>query len=107
MNDAELAVAEARRLFNEEKYWHVHEALETVWLARQGEEKALLQGLIIAAASLVHWQKGHLETCWRMMADAVTRLTGKQDLYYGWDVRAFRDHLKDCAERRAWLRLQV
>ena len=107
MIDAERQVSEARRLFNEEKFWHVHEALETVWLKRQGEEKALLQGLIIGAASLVHWQKKELDVCWRMMADAVRRLEGKQDHYYGWDVAAFRSHLRACAAAKLWHPIQV
>jgi len=107
MDDAETAVAEARRLFNEEEFWHVHEALEVVWLKRQGDEKALLQGLIIGAASLVHWQKQEWDVAWRMMADAVRRLEGKQDLYHGWNVAAFRDHLRDCAARREWRPLRV
>jgi uncharacterized protein len=107
MIDAEKYVSEARRLFNEEKFWHVHEALEIVWLKRQGEEKALLQGLIIGAASLVHWQKAELEVCWRMMADAVRRLEGKQENYFGWDVAAFRAHLQACAEAKVWRRIHV
>lgn len=107
MDDAQAAVAEARRLFNEEKFWHVHEALEVVWLKRQGDEKALLQGLIIGAASLVHWQKKEWDVTWRMMADAVRRLEGKEDFYHGWNVAAFRDHLRDCAARREWRPLRV
>lgn len=107
MNDAQTAVAEARRLFNDDKFWHVHEALEAVWLKRQGDEKALLQGLIIGAASLVHWQKKEWDVTWRMMADAVRRLEGKQDDYHGWNVAAFREHLRDCAARREWRPLRV
>jgi len=107
MKDAEDAVAEARKLFNAAQYWHVHEALEVVWLKRQGEEKALLQGLIIAAASLVHWQKKEWEVCWRMMADAVHRLEGKQALYYGWDVAAFRAHLDGCVKEKKWCPIEV
>jgi predicted metal-dependent hydrolase len=107
MKDAEEAVAEARHLFNEEKFWHVHEALERIWLKRHGDEKALLQGLIIGAASLVHWQKEEFPVCWRMMADAVHRLEGKQALYYGWDVAAFRAHLQKCAEAKVWHSHQV
>ena len=104
---AEKAVSEARQLFNQEKFWHVHEALEVVWLKRQGDEKALLQGLIIGAASLVHWQKAELEVCWRMMADAVRRLEGKPADYYGWNVAAFRTHLQMCAEAKIWRPLRV
>jgi predicted metal-dependent hydrolase len=107
MENAQNSVTEARKLFNEAQFWHVHEALEVVWLKRQGDEKALLQGLMIGAAALVHWQKKELAVCWRMMADAARRLEGKQDLYYGWDVATFRTHLRQCSEAREWREIQV
>jgi predicted metal-dependent hydrolase len=102
MIDAQTAVDEARRLFNEGKYWHVHEALEAVWLVRQGEEKTLLQGLIMAAASLVHLEKDHVDVAWRMMNQALQRLEGKPSPYHGWDIEAFRAHLRGCIQHRAW-----
>jgi len=107
MTDSETAVAEARKLFNEGKFWHVHEALEVVWLKRSGEEKAMLQGLILGAASLVHLEKEHWDVAWRMMADAARRLEGKVDTYHGWDVAAFRKHLQTCAAQRQWVPLKV
>lgn len=49
--------AEARGLFNAERYWECHEVLEGIWRQRQGEEKRLLQGVILVCAAFVHHQK--------------------------------------------------
>ena len=40
----------AKKLFNEEKYWITHEVLEGVWKKAHGDEKDLLNGLILVAA---------------------------------------------------------
>ena len=92
MNDAQSRVDEGRRLFNEGQFWHVHEVLETLWKARQGKEKDLLQGLILIAASLVHAQKNEMDVSWSILARALPKLEGQPDAYYGWDVKKFQDH---------------
>ncbi len=85
-------VAEARRLFNEQRFWEVHEVLEGLWKELRGTEKELVQGLILAAAALVHVQKDEWAPVWTMLADAMRRLAGQPDSYYGWHVAAFRNH---------------
>lgn len=45
-------------LFNEQKFWHAHEAWERIWLVASGEEKLFLQGLIQLAAAYHHVQRG-------------------------------------------------
>lgn len=47
-------------LFNEEHFWHAHEAWEAAWLAADDEQlKLFYKGMIQTAAALVHWQKGN------------------------------------------------
>ena len=70
----------------------MHEALEVLWLSRQGKEKELLQGLILIAASLVHASNQKMEVAWPMLERGLAKLTGQPDLYYGWDIRKFREH---------------
>jgi predicted metal-dependent hydrolase len=41
-------------LFNAQKFFECHEALEALWLKAQGEEKLFLHGLIQVAAALHH-----------------------------------------------------
>ena len=56
-------VTRARDLFNAGEYWLAHEALETVWrsIISDGDAAAarVWQGLIQAAAALLHQQRGN------------------------------------------------
>jgi hypothetical protein len=90
--DPVVAITEARHLFNEQRFWEVHEVLEGLWKELRGSEKELVQGLIIAAAALVHVQKNEPDPVWKMLEDAMRRLKNKPDHYLGWDVKKFRDH---------------
>jgi Domain of unknown function (DUF309) len=51
---------EGIRLFNSEKFFEAHEALEASWLKSQGDEKAFLHGLIQIAAAFHHYQRMNL-----------------------------------------------
>ena len=57
LSDDEI-LSKARGLFNAERYWECHEVLEGLWRQKQGEEKQLLQGIILVCAAFVHHQKG-------------------------------------------------
>jgi len=57
LTDEEI-LSKARRLFNAERYWECHEVLEGLWRQEQGEEKQMLQGMILVCAAYVHHQKG-------------------------------------------------
>ena len=87
-------IAEARTLFNEERYWEVHEVLEGLWKKVTGQEKQLLQGLILVAAALVHAQKNERKVVEPLLEDAAHRLENQPSTYYGLDVRRFLRHLK-------------
>src|SRR5438093_13479181 len=53
----------ARDLFNSGEYWLAHEALETIWrsIIKDGDAEAarVWQGLIQAAAALLHRERGN------------------------------------------------
>ncbi len=53
------AFEEGIRLFNTQKYFEAHEALEAVWLIAEGEEKIFLHGLIQVAAAFHHYTRGN------------------------------------------------
>jgi uncharacterized protein len=87
-------IAEARSLFNEERFWEVHEVLEGLWKTASGDEKRLLQGLILTAAALVHTQKNEMKVVTPMLEDAARRLENQPSIYYGLDVRRFLREVK-------------
>jgi hypothetical protein len=62
------------RLFNMQKYFEAHEALDAAWLRVEGEEKIFLHGLIQIAAAFHHYTRGNpagfrslLEKGWRKL----------------------------------------
>jgi len=98
--EAQAIVTEARQLFNEHRFWEVHEVLEGLWKVRHGSEKQLIQGLILTAAALVHWQKNEAKVVWPMLEDAMRRLENQPADYFGWPIAALRKHFLDAVRRR-------
>lgn len=68
-------------LFNSGKHWHAHEEWEHLWLGLEGDEKLFLQGLIMAAAMLVQYEKGVQRGVENHFANVQARVTGKA--YWG------------------------
>ena len=62
-------------LFNGVRYWHAHEAWETLWRSAPDEERDLYQGLIQIAAGLLHLQRRNLRGARNKLAEG-TREAG-------------------------------
>jgi len=77
------AIREGIGLFNEERYWESHEALEYAWRRAEGSEKEMLQGVILVAAALVHLQKNQREVALSVMARANAKLAPHQGVHFG------------------------
>ncbi|OFX15690.1 hypothetical protein A3K71_01370 [archaeon RBG_16_50_20] len=82
-------------LFNEERYWESHEALESAWRVSDGPEKAVLQGIILLAAALVHWQKNEREVSISVMRRGLEKFTDHSGDYFGVDIMALKSKVKD------------
>ena len=92
--EAEL-FAEARALFNAERYWESHEVLEGIWRQKQGAEKRYLQGLILVCAAYVHEQKGETNVALGVLDRAARQLEYPEPTYDGFDV----DEVKSRVEK--------
>jgi uncharacterized protein len=81
------AIDNAIVLFNQEKYWWSHEALEMVWKESKGEEKQLLNGLILICAAFVHNQKNEYNICLSILERSLRKfVTVKESFYYGINI---------------------
>jgi uncharacterized protein len=78
----EEAIDKARDLFNNERYWRCHEVLEYIWKRAEGEEKRLLNGVILVAAAFVHFQKGENETCVNILRRAHDKIKSENGEYH-------------------------
>ncbi len=67
----------AKELFNAERYWEAHEMLEGLWKKSSGEEKDILQGLILVCAAFVHAQKAEYDIALSILRRALIKFNGK------------------------------
>jgi DUF309 family protein family protein len=85
----------ARELFNSGEYWLAHEALETVWRSIIKEDEArIFQGLIQAAAALLHRARGNRHGVVKVGAGALEKLAGAQHPDVEFETVAFRGRLQ-------------
>jgi hypothetical protein len=87
---APLDPAEANRLFDEGvalfngvRYWHAHEAWETLWRAAPDEERPFYQGLIQVAAGLLHLQRRNARGARNKLGEGLAKLRPYQPAYRG------------------------
>jgi uncharacterized protein len=85
-----LEAAEADRhfdegvaLFNAVRYWHAHEAWETLWRAAPDDERDFYQGLIQIAAGLLHLQRRNRRGARNKLAEGLARLEPYQPTHGG------------------------
>ncbi len=91
----------ARALFNEERFWEVHEVVEGLWHSATGAEKSVQQGIILYAAAFVHHQKDEQETALVMLKRAVDRINWPDDKYYAFHLGLMKKRATEMTERGA------
>jgi len=89
------AISSGLALFNEERYWESHEAWEVAWKASSGEEKEVLQGLILAAAALVHLQKDEREVTLSIMRRAHEKLAPYGGVRFSIDLDGLKTNIAE------------
>jgi len=70
-------------LFNGVRYWHAHEAWETLWRAAPDEERDFFQGLIQLAAGLLHLQRRNRRGARNKLGEGVAKLKPFQPAHHG------------------------
>jgi uncharacterized protein len=90
----EEVLKEAVRYFNSERYWECHETLESVWRPAKGEEKRLVQGVILVCAAMVHEQRGERDVALGIYRRALPQIEWQARRYHGIDVPALRGHVE-------------
>ena len=88
--DIPTALRQFARLYGQGLFWKAHEVLEGPWAAAQGEDKALLQGLIRTAAAFHKLTAhGNPTGAARHLAWVIDTLTPLGPARYGVDVAGF------------------
>jgi hypothetical protein len=81
--EEERLFREGVALFNGVRYWHAHEAWETVWRAAPDDDRDFYQGLIQVAAGLLHLQRRNLRGARNKLAEGVEKLRPYQPAHEG------------------------
>lgn len=92
---------EGIRIFNEGRHWHAHEAWEELWMDQQGDDREFIQGLIMAAALLVHYERGNPKGVANHWRNVQQRLPRHAPQKWGIDVQGLLDQLKPFVEDAA------
>jgi hypothetical protein len=91
MDDAFL---EGIRLFNSRQFFACHEALESLWLKEQGEEKLFLQGLIQVAAAFHHHARSNPQGAQPLLEEGWKKLVRFGETRRGVDLAGLRRQLQ-------------
>ena len=97
-DERQAIVIRARALFNAGDYWAAHEALETVWrsIISDGDRDAarVWQGLIQAAAALLHQRRENRHGMAVVGGAAIEKLAGAQRPDVEFETVRFREQLE-------------
>ncbi len=99
--DKEDAIQEGIMYFNNERFWECHEVIEGVWKNCDGNEKILLQGIILVAAALVHYQKDQDQICLSVFERALKKLKNTSGIYHNINIDNLKNNVKQiCASEK-------
>jgi hypothetical protein len=97
-------LTEGLATFNEGRHWHAHEAWEGLWMETTGPDRDFVQGLIMAAALLVHYGRGNPQGVANHWRNVQRRLPHHVPRKWGIDVEGLLAQLgpyvKDAADGR-------
>ena len=107
--EVEEAIREGVELFNEERYWESHEALEVAWRKASGAGKEVLQGIILLAAALVHLQKNETAVALGVLGRAKSKLSGQNSEYFGINIKVLEEKISRMltAGRPEFIKIEV
>ncbi|OYV66250.1 MAG: hypothetical protein B7Z72_11710 [Gemmatimonadetes bacterium 21-71-4] len=93
--------AQVRRgvaLYNAGHFWQAHEALEVVWRQSVAPERSLWQGLIQAAAAMLHRDRGNRHGLLAQGRAAIERLRAPAPAAFPVETARFLQGLAACVE---------
>lgn len=80
--------------FNDERFWECHEVLEGVWKKCYEGERDLVQGIILVAAALVHYQKFENNICLSVLGRALDKLAKSNGMYHDINIDILRNKVR-------------
>jgi len=93
--------------YNHERFWEAHEAWEGVWKKCSGQEKSLVQGLILLAVAFAHCQKNDDLIGLGMLSRAEEKIGNHAGSYHGIDIDRVRRKIAEMKSNKSLVRFEV
>lgn len=93
--------------YNNERFWEAHEAWEGVWKKCKGQEKLLVQGLILLAVSFAHCQKNDVIIGLGMLGRSIEKIGDYDGLYHGIDISRIKQKIAQMQQNQKLVRFEV
>jgi len=84
--EKEAGIKDGIFYFNNERFWEAHEAWEGVWKKCYGQEKQVIQGIILVAVAFAHSQKNDNAVGIGMFGRALEKIGDFSGMYNNIDV---------------------
>jgi hypothetical protein len=92
---ADRLFREGVALFNGARYWHAHEAWETLWRAAPDEERDFYQGLIKLAAGFLHVSRRNRRGARNKLSEGIVHLEPYEPVHGGIGVTELVNKAKE------------
>lgn len=79
----------ARKLYEQQDWYMVHEALEVLWKRSSGQDAEFYQAILQAAVSLYHYGNANFTGARQLAKSAISRLADLPPTMHSVDVKAY------------------
>jgi uncharacterized protein len=91
--ETDAGFAAGIRLFNQGRFFEAHEVWEELWKTAEGDKRIFYQGIIQAAAALVHMQRGNYKGGISVYLKSRPKLDQFPVVWMGIELGQFRSEL--------------
>ena len=85
-NQLKQSLSKAYELFNSQKWYEAHDALEDIWNGLDGDERQIIQGILQVSVSQFHLSKGNLNGAMILLGEGLGRIKSRQRINLGIDL---------------------
>ena len=93
--DFKRSLNHAFNLFNSQKWYEAHDALEDIWNELDGDERQIIQGILQVSVSQFHLSKGNHNGATILLGEGLGRIKKRSYINLGIDLITFCESLEE------------
>ena len=90
---------DALNLFNSQKWYEAHDALEDIWNELDGDERQIIQGILQVSVSQFHLNKCNNNGAIILLGEGLGRIKKRSNINLGVDLHSFCISLEKLLEK--------